>query len=407
MTPKVVENAETLLNSTGIGTKEAEFAKKENNVMTSSSSGYSSNRVPLPQLLSNNMGNKIRIVATTTSILICFKTYLAPDSILEADSLEADLVLEDSSFEDSIQNVPAPIWPSSAATTTTILSTAENGLFENDSNYVSKISFSNKAEKPNDEDKGTLEVTRNGTFVRSIQFHKHNRIRPVMGFKVPKMLEPLTPIGEVQNDSRFEDSIVTESLLQMTSFSDNNLDLANNLQVIEMPNPNPNNPKKEDMDRVIAELTQGLIKSKNITTLTRAMKSKDNSGNFSRGKKLRNSLKALKIKHSSGIEAVKDLWQQSGMKTNGRKLLTDSLSEEDEKSNHHFNRKQPKRVKKSQSKSIYDHGKLSSSSSASEGTSPPYRSVLNCKRSVSLTSSTELYAEVYRTSSGESSQSPL
>ena len=89
------------------------------------------------------------------------------------------------------------------------------------------------------------------------------------------------------------------------------------------------------------------------------------------------------------------------MKTNGRKLLTDSLSEEDEKSNHHFNKKQQlKRLKRQPCKV---HPKLSSSSSGSnesEVTSPPYRHVLNYKRSNSLTSSTELYAEVYRTSSG-------
>merc|ERR1719445_795984 len=97
------------------------------------------------------------------------------------------------------------------------------------------------------------------------------------------------------------------------------------------------------------------------------------------------------------------------MKTNGRKLLTDSLSEEDEKSNHHFNKKQPKRLKR-HAHPCKVHPKLSSSSSgsgASEGTSPPYRHVLNYKRSNSLTSSTELYAEVYRTSSGESSHSPI
>ena len=99
---------------------------------------------------------------------------------------------------------------------------------------------------------------------------------------------------------------------------------------------------------------------------------------------------------------------KTGMKTNGRKLLTDSLSEEDEKSNHHFNKKQQlKRLKRQPCKV---HPKLSSSSSGSnesEVTSPPYRHVLNYKRSNSLTSSTELYAEVYRTSSGESSHSPM
>ena len=220
-------------------------------------------------------------------------------------------------------------------------------------------------------------------------------------------------IGEVQNDSKFEDSIVTDALLQMTSFTDNLTDnLTSNDDNLDKSDKNDetDDPRKEDMDKVIAELTQAVMKSKNVTTLTRAMtkngiipSSSEKRSHFSRGGKLRSSLKAMK--KASGIEAVKDLWLQSGMKTNGRKLLTDSLSEEDEKSNHHFNKKQPKRLKKSQCRV---HTKLSSSSSgSSEGTSPPYRQVLNYKRTVSLTSSTELYAEVYRTSSGESSQSPM
>ena len=44
--------------------------------------------------------------------------------------------------------------------------------------------------------------------------------------RIPKMLESqLTPIGEVENDSRFEDSIVTEALLQMTSFRNNSANI--------------------------------------------------------------------------------------------------------------------------------------------------------------------------------------
>ena len=102
---------------------------------------------------------------------------------------------------------------------------------------------------------GPIDVSRNGTFVRSIQFknssnnisNKNNKVTPWMpgsnigdlvnsngnGMKhrIPRMLESqLSPIGEVQNDSkfedsmlttRFEDSIVTDALLQMTSFSSN------------------------------------------------------------------------------------------------------------------------------------------------------------------------------------------
>ena len=83
------------------------------------------------------------------------------------------------------------------------------------------------------------------------------------------------------------------------------------------------------MDKVIAELTQAVMKSKNVTTLTRAMNTHKNSSNsdvesqlggnsstspLSRkggaGGKLRSSIRALK--RASGIEAVKDLWQQTG-----------------------------------------------------------------------------------------------
>ena len=318
-------------------------------------------------------------------------------SDLELDSLETGVILDDDdndSIEDSIQAViPAPIWPNPK-------DDQDQAVIDVDSNYVSDISLK-------DSEKFTS-VSRNGSFVRSIQFN--NKVAPRMGsamLRKPRMLETqLSPIGEVQDDSKIQDSIVTDKLLQMTSFSSNNHksseDDLDHDKELESPK------KKEDMDKVIAELTQAVMKSKNVTTLTRAMNTKESS--LSRGSKLRNSLKALKA--SRGIEAVRDLWQQSGLKTNGRKLLVDSLSEEEIQSVNHFNRRQPKRLKRSnQIGACRIHGpKLSTSSSgsaASEATTPPYKQVLGFKRSVSLTSSTELYAEVYRTSSGESSRSPL
>ena len=81
------------------------------------------------------------------------------------------------------------------------------------------------------------------------------------------MLESqLSPIGEVQDDSKIQDSIVTDALLQMTSFSNNGINQTDNIEEdIE------EYQLKEDMDKVIAELTQAVMKSKNITTLTRAM----------------------------------------------------------------------------------------------------------------------------------------
>ena len=58
----------------------------------------------------------------------------------------------------------------------------------------------------------------------------------------------------------------------------------------------PLQQRKEDMDKVIAELTQAVMKSKNLTTLQRAMIKKSNNNNgsvssrkstLSRGSKLR------------------------------------------------------------------------------------------------------------------------
>jgi hypothetical protein len=246
----------------------------------------------------------------------------------------------------------------------------------------------------------------------------------------------MSPIGEVpsvsQDDSKVNDSIVTDALLQMTSFSSNPIESEDQTKPSDENNQNNNNnvyKSKEDMDRVIAELTRAVIKSRNVTTLTRAMSHQTNkssdtgltgttttTGSIRRGGTLRNSLKSLR--NSRGIEAMRDLWQQTGMKTNGgRKLLVDSLSEEETEQgglkevNQQRKRQYPKRLKRQSGGGggpCRVHGKLSnSSSSGSEGTSPPYRQVFGTKRTVSLTSSTELYAEVYRTSSGESSRSPM
>ena len=54
---------------------------------------------------------------------------------------------------------------------------------------------------PNNPEQDSLEVNRNGHFVKAIQWRTHNRIRPLMGSsmlksKVPRMLETvLSPIG--------------------------------------------------------------------------------------------------------------------------------------------------------------------------------------------------------------------
>lgn len=190
-------------------------------------------------------------------IYTCFLFFSAPDSILEVDSLEADLILDEQSLEDSIQAIPEPIWPEKNNPSQALQNLNPNSVkVDKDLNYVADISFFNGKKDSNSND--VLDVSRNGTFVRSIQFknsqnpqfpnsQKKNKVTPWMpgsnigdlvnsngnGMKhrIPRMLESqLSPIGEVQNDSkfedsivttRFEDSIVTDALLQMTSFSSN------------------------------------------------------------------------------------------------------------------------------------------------------------------------------------------
>jgi hypothetical protein len=114
------------------------------------------------------------------------------------------------------------------------------------------------------------------------------------------------------------------------------------------------------MDKVIRELTQAVIKSRNVATLTRALKkvkpSNDKDRTFAEtGKpnvaklprtsnnlsertsnnllertsnnRLRNSFRTLRSlsRGSKGVDLMRDLWKQTGMKTNGRKLLVDTL----------------------------------------------------------------------------------
>ncbi len=112
--------------------------------------------------------------------------------------------------------------------------------------------------------------------------------------------------------------------------------------------------KSEDMDRVIRELTQAVIKSKNVATITKAMRSrgdrrgssKKGNSSFKRrggalrssvrkdffdtlnfiiaeidvGNRLRQQVRALRRSLSRGTQ-MRQLWERSGMRTNGRKLL--------------------------------------------------------------------------------------
>ena len=123
------------------------------------------------------------------------------ESILEIDSLEPDLILDDNDEdeeqfdEDSIRPVPPdPVWPSTPQQPKTNFASK----IDKDVNYVTKISYEVEDETPD-----SLEINRNGHFVKSIQWRNHNRVRPLMGSsmlrtsRVPRMLETgLSPIGE-------------------------------------------------------------------------------------------------------------------------------------------------------------------------------------------------------------------
>lgn len=104
--------------------------------------------------------------------------------------------------------------------------------------------------------------------------------------------------------------------------------------------------RNEDMDKVIQELTVAVMKSRNVTSLTRALRSKKvdpkgsqsselsaiASGSLSKRKhNLRGSYRSTKkISRGSvsGVSLMRDLWKQTGMKTNGRKLLADGHDED-------------------------------------------------------------------------------
>ena len=148
-------------------------------------------------------------------ILVVIKNYFLffSESIVEIDSLEPDLILDDDDdeeqFEDSIRPIPAPspIWPSPPP--------PPKPFIDKDTNFVADITYAipfkdnyqknnndSETPPPNNQEQDSLEVNRNGHFVKAIQWRTHNnRIRPLMGSsmlksKVPRMLETvLSPIG--------------------------------------------------------------------------------------------------------------------------------------------------------------------------------------------------------------------
>ncbi len=255
---------------------------------------------------------------TQFTCLLCqyFFPFLGDDSILEVDSLEADLMLKDS---ETATNVPAPVWPHSSgnkpevfqshldpASLDSIQSVEDDSIkvVQRDTQFVSGISHATSP-PPNQ-----VDVAKHGAFVRSIQFRKitdQSGGKPIMGrsalqcSRTPQMLHlgnsaktgfyrDMSPIEENRTTmTNGNDSIVTESLLHMTSFSeempavesvDGSVEKITEFKSKPPTDPDPQRKKSvkkgstEDMDKVIAELTAAVMKSRNVTTLTRAMKNR-------------------------------------------------------------------------------------------------------------------------------------
>jgi len=150
----------------------------------------------------------------------------------------------------------------------------------------------------------------------------------------------MSPIGEdAEKDTRMHDSIVTNSLLMMTSFSPTDSSDSEKQKEVEVVHQD-----KEDTKTRIDELTRAVIKNKHASTLSRAItharrsfrgskrslrsskrqsvrKTKETRGGSRAGSR------AGSLRAGSGVEAVRELWERTGMKTNGRKLLIESEDE--------------------------------------------------------------------------------
>ncbi len=140
------------------------------------------------------------------------------------------------------------------------------------------------------------------------------RVMPAIG---EENADEISYAENFEHSNDFGDSIVTDSLLQMTSLSskeqqqhqDVNIVHANQMEsdsleqeVVEEEGDTARRTsqssavgmarKSEDMDKVIMELTQAVIKSRNISTITKAMKNNSHGRNrsFRRGQILRNSV---------------------------------------------------------------------------------------------------------------------
>ena len=307
-----------------------------------------------------------------------------------------------------------------------------------------------------------FDVARNENYVSKIQIGSDGKIgqtiapplpdKKVFGLRYRRM----SPIGEIASHN--QDSIVTDSLLQMTSFSSSQVitttssvsrsnsfshetiteeeygpeddDIDDDIDILNDDNEDdqessPIKPgfgmvkKNEDMDKVIKELSQAVIRSRNVSTLTRAMAINGSSAlgsvrsSFKRNNRLRNSAKALKrsLTRNQGVGAVRELWQKTGMITNGRKLLVDSLSEEeDEKEDDDESKKSRKRrrycklhgkrIPATAASSLSSSARSSSISSLEESQyQMPFKPSGHRSQS-----STDLYDDVYKSSSDSCSK---
>merc|ERR1719220_1196230 len=157
----------------------------------------------------------------------------------------------------------------------------------------------------------------------------------------------MSPIGEEhEKDTRMNDSIVTNSLLMMTSHSP--ADTMTDSDKRRGPSSSSTLEVEKD-DRThkgprLDYFTKAVISSQHASTLSRAMNQAKRSFRGSRRSSLRSSSttskrrslgrrrersRASATRHpGGGAEAMRELWERTGMKTNGRKLLIESEDEE-------------------------------------------------------------------------------
>lgn len=146
----------------------------------------------------------------------------------------------------------------------------------------------------------------------------------------------MSPIGEdAEKDTQMHDSIVTNSLLMMTSSPPTTVRDSEERNKVEVLHQND---KHKEMNN--HELTRSVILDRNASTLSRVVKHARRS--FRGSKRSQRSSKQRSVRNKrvrkggsrtgslrsgSGVEAVRELWEKTGMKTNGRKLLIESEDE--------------------------------------------------------------------------------